>query len=69
MGRVGRVQRRSCVSDCGYYSSGGRLEAERGLRPMGCWSAQVAYRALLMINTRERSLDLRRQRLADDIGI
>lgn len=40
--RVGRVQRRGCVSDRGYCGSDERLEAERGLSPMGGWSDQVA---------------------------
>jgi hypothetical protein len=69
MVRVGRVQRRGCGSDRSYHISGDRLEAQRGFRPMGGWSAQVAYRALRMINTRERSFNLRRQRLSDNIGI
>lgn len=69
MVRVGRVQRRGCVSDRGYYGSGERLEAERGHSPMGGWSAQVASWALRMVNARERSLNLRRQRLSENIGI
>ena len=69
MVRVGRVQRRSCVFGRGPCSPGGSLESESGLSPMRGWSAQVAYRALRMINTRERSFNLRRQRLADNIGI
>jgi hypothetical protein len=69
MVRVGRVQRRGCVSDCGYYSSGTHLEAERGLSPIGGCSVQVACWALRMVNARERSFNLRRQRLADNIGI
>jgi hypothetical protein len=38
---VGRVQRRGCVYDRGYYSFGDNLEAERGISPMGCWLSQV----------------------------
>ena len=69
MVRVGRVQRRGCVSDRGYYGSDKRLEAERGLSPMEGCSVQVACWALRMINTFECSLNLRRQRLSDNIGI
>jgi hypothetical protein len=69
MVRMGRVQRRGCVSDRGNYGSGGHLEPERCLSPIGGWSAQVGSWALRMIKARKRSFNLRRQRLSDDIGI
>ena len=69
MERLGRVQRRSCVSDRGACSAGGSLEAERGLSLMGGWSAQVASWALRMVNAHECSLNLRWQGLSDYIGI